>query len=123
MVTRFGLILAAVFTAILIVLPAGAAAPAHNQNANTTITASANPSVVGQAVTFTVTGVSTQANVVTTFAVVNLATSETTGYTITGPVGTVAHTFAEAGEYFINVFQQRNGKQVLNLAYGSQTVE
>jgi hypothetical protein len=102
----------------LMAFPVYAVPPAHNANAAVTIEASANPSAVGEAVTFTVTGLDARANVVYTLGVdgVQYELAPVDG------VATVDHTFTAPGEYFLIVFQQRNGKQVLNLAYGSQVV-
>lgn len=116
MVTKFIAMFALVLSVALV-----SAAPVF-ASPPVTVEASANPSLAGDAVTFTVTGISTQGNVVTTASVVNVATGETTRYTLSGPTDTFTHTFADSGEYFINVFQQRNGKQVLDLAYYTQIV-
>lgn len=84
------------------------------------LTASVNPSAVGEEVTFDTGCLAERANVIYTVGMVNLDTGETVQVVVTGDF---AYTFDSAGDYFLHLFQQRNGKQVLSLAYANQTVE
>lgn len=97
-------------------------APATEARAcSATLVPSVNPSAVGQEVSFDVGCLKGGGNVVYIVGIGNVTTGEGLGqFEITGDF---TFTFTEAGEYAMHFFQQRNGKQVLNIAFHTQVVE
>lgn len=110
-------ILGAIALAFIGIAAVGGTATAR---ASCSLTSSPNPSAVGQTVSFDQDCIGNGGgNVEYVVGIVNTATGETVQMTVTGDF---TYTFDEAGEYFVNLFSQRNGKSVRDLASTTQTV-